>query len=124
MGGKSKGFTLIELIMVIVVLAILAVVAIPRFTDLSGRANTSAEQGVLGGVRAGIATYHAAQNPPVYPPALDSATNVSCSKTNACFVNVLSQGGVTSGWAKTSPFVYKGPTGASYTYTPAVGSFQ
>lgn len=110
--------------MVIVVLAILAVVAIPKFTDLSVRANTSAEQGVLGGVRAGISTYHAAQVIPAYPPTLDSATNNPCSKTNPCFVNVLSQGGITSGWIKTAPLVYKGPTGASYTYVPAVGSFQ
>ncbi len=120
---KKKGFTLIELVMVIVILGILAVVAIPKFVDLSGRANTSAEAGVVGGVRAGIATYHAAQNPPAYPATLDGASNGACTAANPCFDTVLSQGGVTSGWTK-ADLVYTGPAAGSYTYVPATGAFQ
>jgi len=122
---KSKGFTLIELIMVIVVLGILAVVAIPKYFDLTSDANTAAEKGVVGGVRAGIATYYA-QNK-AYPATLDSASNAACTTSNACFTTVLAQGGVTSDWTKASSTTYTGQTGTTYTYTPSganAGSFQ
>ena len=130
MNRKKQGFTLIELIMVIVILGILAVVAIPRFTNLSINANASAEQGVVGGVRAGIATLHAnnvANNVvPNYPATLDGAAVAACTTTNACFGTVLSQGGVTSSWVKTGALTYTGPdtvAGLTYTYDPATGAF-
>lgn len=136
MNRKNQGFTLIELIMVIVILGILAVVAIPRFQNLSTNANSSAEQGVVGGVRAGIATLHAnnvAAVPPVvpnYPAALDGIAAgfpVTCSTANPCFGTVLAQGGITSGgWIKTGAQTYTGPVvpAVTYTYTPATGTFQ
>lgn len=124
--GK-QGFTLIELVMVIVILGILAVVAIPRFFELQAEARRSAERGVIGGVRAGIATYYAndcVSLPPCdYPPTLDTATAGSCASTNRCFDTVLAQGGITSDWAKVSDTEYTGPTGTTYTYRPATGEF-
>lgn len=128
MNRKNQGFTLIELIMVIVILGILAVVAIPRFSNLSTNANISAEQGVVGGVRAGIATLHAnnvANNiVPNYPATLDAAAAGACTTANACFTTVLAQGGITSGWTKGAGLLYTGPNAGAYTYTPATGSFQ
>jgi len=120
MQGK-KGFTLIELIMIIVILGILAAVAVPKYFNLTTDAQTAAERGVIGGVRAGIQTYFA--NSKAFPSSLDSATNAACSSTNACFTNVLSQGGVTSDWTKATATTYTGPTGTTYTYTSATGSF-
>ncbi len=119
---NKKGFTLIELVMVIVILGILAVVAAPKYFNLSASANQAAEQGVVGGVRSGISSYFA-QNK-AYPLTLDAALPVACSTANACFTNVLSQGGITSQWTKVSNTLYRGPTGTSYTYTVADGSFQ
>lgn len=125
---SRKGFTLIELVMVIVILGILAAVAIPKFFDLQNEAEEAAEKGVVGGVRAGIATYYAddcINNPPCnYPASLDSATNGACTAANPCFDTVLSQGGVTSDWTRNSSTSYTGPNGTTYTYTPATGEFN
>jgi prepilin-type N-terminal cleavage/methylation domain-containing protein len=49
---RSKGFTLIELIIVIVILSILSVVALARFTDLQANARASVLNNVQGTVRA------------------------------------------------------------------------
>ncbi|MEA3560847.1 MAG: type II secretion system protein [Candidatus Omnitrophota bacterium] len=124
---KRKGFTLIELVMIIVILGILAVVAIPRYFNLQAQANTAAEAGVVGGVRGGIHTFFA-NNPPNWPAALDAApAGVVCGPgANACFVNILAQGGVTDGsWSKGATVDdYIGPTTTAYVYNPATGDFN
>jgi len=122
-----KGFTLIELIMIIVILGILAAVAIPKYYDLQSNAQESAEKGVVGGVRAGIATYYAnacAGGTCAYPTVLDSVADATdCSNTNPCFGNVLSQGGITDDWTKTDSDTWTGPTSATYSYNSTTGAF-
>ena len=108
---SHKGFTLIELVMVIVIIGILAVIAIPRFVDLAADARLAAEQGVVGGVRAGVYTAYARDR--AFPAGLGACPN--------CFITVLSQP-VTSDWTGNGT-VFTGPTGATYTYTPADGQF-
>ena len=120
--SRQKGFTLIELVMIIVILGILAAVAIPKYYNLASDANDAAEKGVVGGVRAGIATYFA-QNK-AYPATLDAASNGACTTANACFTTVLSQGGITADWTKAAGPTYTGPNSGAYTYTVATGSFQ
>ncbi|MFC1668100.1 type II secretion system protein [Chlamydiota bacterium] len=123
---KRTGFTLIELVMVIVILAVLASVAIPIYVNLRDDANEAAEQGVVGGVRAGILTYFvdpSRGNYTSYPATLDSASG-DAAPGNPYFDTVLAQGGITQGWTK-SGLVYTGPTTVNeYTYTPATGSFD
>lgn len=125
---KKGSFTLIELVMIIVILGILSAVALPRFFDLQQEARESAEKGVVGGVRAGIATYYANQcvtDTCSWPTALSSSNTVGdCSLTNPCFDNVLQMGGITEDdWQRASANNYVGPAGSTYVYTPADGSF-
>ena len=123
---KAKGFTLIELIMIIVILGILAAVAIPKYFDLQNQAKVSAEKGVLGGVRSGIATYYSNECAKVtgcaYPATLDAAAAGACTTANPCFGNVMSQA-VTQDWTKGAG-AYTGPATNTYTYTAATGTFQ
>lgn len=48
---KSKGFTLVELIIVIVILGILAVTAAPRFINITGDARESVLSGLAGSLK-------------------------------------------------------------------------
>ena len=51
---NQQGFTLIELVMIIVILGILGAVVIPKFVNLSSRAEESSEDGIIGGIRSGL----------------------------------------------------------------------
>ena len=134
------GFTLIELIMVIVVLGFLAVIAIPEYVDLAPRAKKAGEDGVVGGIRAGIATKIAGRAAlssftglNVYPSVLDTVatagTGVLCPTAAAgghCFDGVIPGGIRESSWSKTAADEYVGPTGSAtgtYTYTSSIGTF-
>lgn len=57
--SKSKGFTLIELVVVIVILGILAATAAPKFIDLTGDAKSSVMQGVKGSIESAVSMVHA-----------------------------------------------------------------
>lgn len=56
---KQSGFTLVELIVVIIILGILAAVALPKFMDVTEKAQISAVKGAGGGLGAGAALFHA-----------------------------------------------------------------
>jgi len=57
---KSKGFTLIELMIVVAIIGILAAIAIPRFANLIDRAREARTQGNLGSIRSAMAICYGA----------------------------------------------------------------
>ena len=59
MKSAQSGFTLVELIVVIIILAILGAVALPKFMDVTTKAQISAVKGAGGGLGAGVALFHA-----------------------------------------------------------------
>ncbi|MEI8012415.1 MAG: prepilin-type N-terminal cleavage/methylation domain-containing protein [Candidatus Omnitrophota bacterium] len=127
MHREKSGFTLIELVMVIVILAILAVTAIPKYFDMQTQAKASAEKGVLGGVRAGVATFYGnscSTGTCAYPATLDAAANGACTAANPCFGTVMAQAINDSSWTKASATTWTGPAGTTYTYTAAAGTFE
>ena len=116
---SSKGFTLIELVMIIVILGILAAVAIPKYIDLQVQAQTAAEKGIVGAVRAAISTYYAnecATGTCDNSSSLGGSTGV-CSQANPCFGNVLADAITTDDWEVTAANTYQGPAGTSFLYT-------
>ncbi len=132
---RSKGFTLIELILVIAILGILAISALPKFLDVSTEAKQASRDGVIGAVRAGIALYRAndmvtsGTGTGTYPATLDTATNGPCQgpPANPCFAIVLSNGIEDASWTRVSDTSYTyndGTTTTTYTYSPANGTFQ
>jgi type IV pilus assembly protein PilA len=56
--GRSRGFTLIELMIVIAIVGILAAVALPAYQDYTVRAKMSEAMALLGEARTSVAEYY------------------------------------------------------------------
>ncbi len=85
---RSRGFTLVEIVVVIAVLGILAAIAFPTYVNLVRRANEGVTQGALGAWRSAIAIAYvssAQSGVPTFPKYVDVQNNI-CG-THTCFAN-------------------------------------
>lgn len=76
---KSKGFTLIELMIVVAIIGILSAIAIPKFADLIRKSNEGATKGNLGAVRSAISIYYGEMEGWFPIPSADGAATVAGS---------------------------------------------
>lgn len=124
--SRSKGVTLVEIILVIAILGIIAVFALSHFYELDDDALQAAESGTVAAVRSGINNYalesQIRQRSPLYPAQLDSATNGDASQANPVYTEVL-EVPMTGSWSKNEVF-YTSSTGNVYRYSPSNGSFE
>ncbi len=81
MSRKSRGFTLVEILIVVIILGILAAIVIPQFTNASSDARTSSVQSTLQTMRGQIELFKI-QHADV-PPDATALTVVLTGKTNA-----------------------------------------
>jgi prepilin-type N-terminal cleavage/methylation domain-containing protein len=68
---KTKGFTLVELMIVVAIIGILAAVAVPKFGNLIIKSKEGATKGNLGAIRSSLAVYYS-DNQGFYPSTIDS----------------------------------------------------
>ena len=73
---KTKGFTLIELMIVVSIIGILAAVAIPRFADMLEKAREGATKGNVGAMKSAVTIYYG-DNEGVWPGSLEPTAGFS-----------------------------------------------
>src|ERR1044071_8222496 len=90
-GGRSRGFTLIELMIVVAIIGLLAAIALPAYKDYTVRARLAEAVGVISACKTSVVDYFHA-NDRTWPA--DTAAS-GCS--NISTPNVVSAMSVTNG---------------------------
>jgi type IV pilus assembly protein PilA len=114
---KSRGFSLIELLIVVAIILIIAAIAIPNYLNARLRADESAAVGALRTLNTAQVTYNSTYPTVGFASSLvslgDGGTSTNCggttlpTSTNACLIDSALEGGFRSGYN----FAVSGVTG-------------
>jgi hypothetical protein len=125
---RSLGISRLEIGFFALLVVFVGLLAVTKYLDLSILIEDSMEQGVIRGVREGIAAYAGKSrdrgSASLYPPALDEAETGDATPQNLFFSNVLQRGIAVEGWTKAGQYEYRVPTGNKFIYDPQTGSFE
>ncbi len=95
---KSKGFTLIELMIVVAIIGILAAIAIPKFAQMLEKSREGATKGNLGSIKSATSIYYGDQQG-LWPSTLNSFSTYTFSR----YMGTLPAAKVTGAFVANSP---------------------
>jgi type IV pilus assembly protein PilA len=98
---KTKGFSLIELLIVVAIILIIAAIAIPSFLRSRMAANESAAVAALRTLNTAQISYSSAYPTVGYASSMSALAGTSCappSSTGACLIDTALAGGLKSGY--------------------------
>jgi prepilin-type N-terminal cleavage/methylation domain-containing protein len=98
---KTKGFSLIELLIVVAIILIIAAIAIPSFLRSRMAANESAAVAALRTLNTAQVSYSSAYPTVGYASTMSALAGTSCappSSTGACLIDTALAGGLKSGY--------------------------
>lgn len=116
--NKSKGFTIVELLIVIVVIGILATLVIVTFTGIQQKARDSKRKTDLGAVQAALESYYSSNN--TYPTLADLQSSTWLSTNMKGFDPAALQD--PKGAAGSTVGATASPTQYGYVVTDATGT--
>jgi prepilin-type N-terminal cleavage/methylation domain-containing protein len=118
---KTKGFSLIELLIVVAIILIIAAIAVPSFLRSRMAANESAAVGSLRTLNTAQISYNSAYPSVGFASTLTALSGTSCtppSSTGACLIDTALSSGQKTGYN----FTLSGASGtpnSSYNFTAA-----
>jgi type IV pilus assembly protein PilA len=101
---RTKGFSLIELLIVVAIILVIAAIAVPSFLRSRMAANESAAVGALRSLNTAQISYNSAYPTVGFASTLGALSGTSCtppSSTGACLIDTALAGGVKSGYSFT-----------------------
>jgi len=101
---RTKGFSLIELLIVVAIILIIAAIAVPSFLRSRMAANESAAVGALRTLNTAQVSYNSAYPSVGYASTLTALGGSSCappSSSSACLIDTSLAGGLKSGYTFT-----------------------
>jgi prepilin-type N-terminal cleavage/methylation domain-containing protein len=117
---KSKGFTLIELMIVVAIIGILAAIAIPRFAQMLEKSREGATKGNLGSIKSAASIYYG-DTQGTWPTTLQSFSGYAFSKYLDNISPVKVTGAFTGGASSPSGAVVTQTNQSSVPKTSATG---